>query len=119
MKKIIAILAILMLFLTACGSETTEETETTDADTTATVKEFEVRMYEDKIDPTTMTVNEGDTVRLVFLNTNPKHFSLEKFDIEEDVTTGVIEFVASEKGAFEYRCSDCDQENLYGVLKVR
>lgn len=72
-----------------------------------TVKEFELRQSDERFDPTTMVVNKGDTVRLVFLFEEPVVITLDAYGIVEETETGVVEFVADKKGEFDLICIDC------------
>ncbi len=60
--------------------------------------------------PKTITVNKGETVRIVFTSENGFHdFVLDQFGIRTEVLnsggTDTVEFVADQTGTFEYYCS--------------
>ena len=75
-----------------------------------TVKEFTVTGSDFSFAPSTMTVNRGDAVRIIFKNVDGTHdFKIDEFGIAtKKIGTGeseVIEFVAGSAGTFEYYCS--------------
>lgn len=74
------------------------------------VKAFTIEASSFKFAPNTMTVNEGDMVKITFKNTQGFHdFALDEFNIKSKTIpagqTDDIQFVASKKGTFEYYCS--------------
>lgn len=74
------------------------------------VKTFEIDASSFKFAPNTMTVNEGDTVKITFKNSQGFHdFALDEFNVKSKTIpagqTEEIQFVASKKGTFEYYCS--------------
>lgn len=81
------------------------------------VKEFTVEGSSFKFVPNTMTVKEGDTVRVTFKNVGGTHnFVLSDFGVRTSVVPSgsqqVVEFVANKKGSFEYYCSVGDHRAL-------
>ncbi len=129
MKKllIIAVLA-LMLIVTACGSETVEDTnnvDTTDipTDTNAEVeyksmKTIEIRMDRQVFEPSTIEIDKNELVRLVFMDEEPYTFSIPALDIT--TTAGIdvyVDLEVEEAGTYQYVCLDC-KENTMGVLRV-
>jgi nitrosocyanin len=92
---------------------------------TSEVKEFRVEGGMFYFNPSTMTVNKGDTVRIVFTNKEGMHdWALDKFNAKTKVLkvgeTETIEFVAGEAGSFEYYCSVGDHRarGMKGTLTV-
>lgn len=79
------------------------------AETQGTTKEFTIHEQSFKFDVKTITVNEGDTVKITVVNDNGLHnFAVPDFDTR--TTTGsspntqTIEFVADKTGEFPYIC---------------
>jgi nitrosocyanin len=92
---------------------------------TPTLQEFRVEGGMFYFSPSTMTVNKGDTVRIVFTNKEGMHdWVLDKFNAKTKVLkvgeTETIEFVAGEAGSFEYYCSVGDHRarGMKGTLTV-
>lgn len=91
----------------------------------ANVVEFTVEGTGFKFTPATLTVKEGDTVRVTFKNTGGIHdFVIDEFDVAtnqiNDGEEEQVEFVASKKGSFEYYCSvgNHRQMGMKGTLVV-
>ncbi|TAK53173.1 MAG: hypothetical protein EPO24_14770 [Bacteroidetes bacterium] len=85
------------------GTKAEEKTE-------GAIKSFEVDGANFKFTPSTFTVNEGDTVKITFKNTQGFHnFSLDEFNAKsKTISAGqedVLQFVASKKGTFQYYCA--------------
>lgn len=75
-----------------------------------TVKEFTVEGNDFAFVPNSMTVQQGDTVRITFKNVEGFHdFVIDEFDVSTSQIgagqTEVVEFVADQAGTFEYYCS--------------
>ncbi len=75
-----------------------------------TVKEFTVSGTNFAFEPSTITVNKGDNVRIVFKNTQGFHdWKIDEFGAATKQTGApteeVLEFVADKAGTFEYYCS--------------
>ncbi|NQU98523.1 cupredoxin domain-containing protein [Candidatus Woesearchaeota archaeon] len=118
MKWIITIFA-LMLLVTACSTEAPifEGKETVNVEDQTTV-DIEVRFVDELFDPNTITVNEGDTVKLHFLVADQFIFSLPGYGIFETVNgNNYLEFVADKEGVFDFSCDDCANKPT-GVLNV-
>ncbi len=88
--------------------ETEEEPgikETSKAD----VKEFTMTAKRFDFEPSTITVNEGDKVKIKITSTDVEHgFSLPDFNINERLIPDlevVVEFIADKTGTFTYRCN--------------
>jgi len=135
-KKLGLIAAAVVVLVLAYGgyrmmsqSETGEETETaiqtsspaaTTSDTmmasgsgtttTDGVKEFIVDGTNFRFEPSTLNVNQGDKVRVVFKNISGTHdFVIDALNIKTETTqtgdTETVEFTADKIGTFEYYCS--------------
>ncbi len=77
---------------------------------TASVKEFTVNGSNFSFSPSALSVNKGDTVRVIFKNTGGNHdFVIDEFDAATKVIGSgqqdTVEFVADKSGSFEYYCS--------------
>ncbi len=90
------------------------------------VKEFTVTGSNFKFEPSQMTVNKGDTVKITFQNSGGKHdFVIDEFNVEtEDINGGentAVTFVADKTGSFEYYCSvgNHRQMGMKGTLTVQ
>lgn len=75
----------------------------------AEVKVFNVEAKQFAFVPATITVNEGDTVRLIVKSTDVDHgIGISEFGVLKTVkagTTETVEFVANKKGSFTIFCS--------------
>src|SRR5687767_4069496 len=74
------------------------------------VKEFTITATDYVYDTTQMTVNRGDVVRIVFINSVGNHdFNLDEFGVKTNILnpgeSETVEFVAGTVGSFEYYCS--------------
>ncbi len=118
-----AVLISTLIFVAGCSSyqtpsKTTTPTETPppgtdETDTSGTsqgeVKEFTIRESNFKLDPETITVNKGDTVRITVINDEGMH-NLFIEDYNERTSTmsagdnDVIEFIADKTGTFDMWC---------------
>jgi plastocyanin len=90
------------------------------------VKVFEISGGPFYFNPNLITVNKGDTVRIVFTNEEGFHdWVLDEFDAKtkqiQAGQTETIEFVADEAGEFEYYCSvgTHRQMGMVGTLIVK
>ncbi len=76
---------------------------------TSGVKEFKIEAKQFEFVPSTITVNEGDTVRLVVTSKDVEHgLGIPEFDVSVKVDAGkteTIEFVADKKGAYSMNCN--------------
>ena len=85
--------------------EVTDVPEVTDGE----VKEFNVMAKSWEFDPSTITVNKGDTVRLSVESIDVRHgIAIPEFRINEVLEPGSkveIEFVADKAGTFDFSCS--------------
>ena len=73
------------------------------------VKSFSMTAKQFEFTPSTITVNEGDTVRLNITSTDVTHgFALPEFGVNKVLPPNsqtTVEFVASKKGTFGFFCS--------------
>lgn len=71
--------------------------------------EIEMTAKQWEWNPATITVNEGDTVKLNIKNTDVAHgFAIFEFDVNEKLPPGktaTVEFVADKKGEYTFFCS--------------
>ncbi len=86
------------------------EEDTTMIEETAGVVTVEVEGGAFYFDPKEITVNKGDTVKIVFTNVGGVHdWVIDEFDARTKVLqageTETITFVADQTGTFEYYCS--------------
>ena len=86
---------------------------------------IDLEAYQFGYDPEVIRVKQGQTVRIEATSRDVDHsFAISELGLEERIMPGkteVIEFVASEKGEFEYRCSVyCGPEHadMRGLLIV-
>lgn len=75
--------------------------------------------------PNTMTVKEGETVKVVFKNTQGFHnFVIDEFNVKttpkQSPQTDEVTFVASKKGTFQYYCAvgKHREMGMFGTLTV-
>ena len=73
------------------------------------VKEFAITAKRFEFNPSTITVNKGDKVKLTITSTDTTHgFSLPDFNINERLEPNqpvTVEFVADKLGTFTFRCN--------------
>ncbi len=119
----------------ATPSATIEEIYTTPSTATSTstssptvipeVKQFTVVGSNFAFSPSTLTVNKGDKVRIVFQSQGTHDWVVDAFNARTKVlTTGqseTIEFIADKTGSFEYYCSvgSHRQMGMKGTLVVK
>lgn len=102
--------------------EVTEET--TPADTMANEKTFEIEASSFKFNPATITVKEGDTVKIILTNKGGMHdFVVDEFEGAKTkrLNTGetdTITFVADKAGTYEYYCSVGNHRQMGMVGKL-
>lgn len=86
-----------------------------------TVKEFTLTAKKWLFTPSKLTVNEGDSVKLIVESKGLDFtFALPQFGIKEEVSgSTAVEFVADKAGKFEYKCSSCEEwRGMTGTLVV-
>lgn len=85
------------------------DTNTTAAAPTPQVREIAVTAKQFTFNPSTIEVNEGDTVKLSITSVDVVHgFSIPEFDVNTTLRpnqTSTVEFVANKKGTFTFACS--------------
>lgn len=136
-KKNLTILtsAILTLVLIGAGcnssesrenSKTNTEQQTSSIPNNEPVKEFTVTAKNWQFDPGTMTVNQGDRVRLKITSIDVAHsFMLKEYNLNaklEPNETQTIEFIADKAGTFSFRCGvPCGEghREMTGTLVVK
>jgi len=101
-------------------------TPPTPAPAAGTVKEFTILGSDYKFSPNAISVNKGDTVRVIFKNSGGLHdFRIDEFNVATKVIgTGAqqtVEFVADKAGQFQYYCSVSGhrQMGMWGTLTVK
>lgn len=125
MKNILLIFLILALFILAgCQSKTQQETISTtlpqvnvvntgndDTNYQLTGKTVEIDMTAKKFefDPSTITVNKGDKVKIKLTSTDVNHgIAIPEYGISQKVDVGkteTIEFIADKSGEFTFFCN--------------
>lgn len=114
MKKmwIVGLLMVVVIISGCYGTQTTTPTApatTTQVTPTGEVKEFTMTAKQFEFVPNTITVNQGDTVKLTITSIDVTHgFNLPDFGINERLNPGkpvTVEFVADKKGTFTFACS--------------
>ena len=73
------------------------------------IREFTIRESSFKLNPSTITVNEGDTVKITVINEEGTHnLFVEEYNERTDVVssgnTRILEFVADKTGTFKIWC---------------
>lgn len=114
------LLVIGVVLVSGCTQYGTEPAETDPVATTpaatepapsqpvGAVKEFDLTAKQWEFNPSTITVNKGDTVKLHITSIDVTHgFGMPDFGISETLTPGStidIEFVADKRGTFTFAC---------------
>ena len=90
------------------------------------VKEFTIVASQWKFEPSTITVNKGDHVRLKIKSVDVTHgIDIEGYEINRELKPGqevVIDFIADKSGDFEFYCSvvcGAGHKEMEGKLIVR
>ncbi len=114
--KLFSILSLLLagvILVSGCvNQQFTQTTPDKPADTitpTGEVKEFTLRESNFKLNPTNITVNNGEFVRITVVNDQGTHnLFIEGYDKKTGIVssgkTQVMEFVADKKGMFNMWC---------------
>lgn len=104
--KIGIIAVVLLVFLSGC---TSNPDSNPNANTDAPLKEFSVQAKQFEFVPSTITVTQGDRVKLLISSSDVQHgFSLPEFNVNKTINPGspvVVEFVADKTGTFTFSCS--------------
>lgn len=89
------------------------------------VKEFTVEGSPFKFVPNVLTVNQGDTVKIVFKNVGGMHdFVIDELGIKTKVLQSgdseTVEFIADKKGTYQFYCSVANHKamGMTGTLAV-
>lgn len=92
---------------------------------TAAVKTFNISAKNYSFSPNSVTVNQGDTVKIILKNTGGTHdLVIDEFNVDtgllEDGESKTVQFVANKKGSFEFYCSFSDHRamGMVGTIKV-
>lgn len=92
----------------------------------ATVKTFTVTGSNFAFAPKTLSVNKGDTVKIIFKNSGGMHnFVLDEFGVRSAVIgsgqEATLQFIADKTGGFEYYCSVGEHRamGMWGTLTVK
>ena len=116
-KKIILIFLIIgILFVYGCGNKdarASAKVEVVNSEnnegTTNEVKEFTMTAKQWEFNPSTITVNKGDRVKLNIKSLDVNHgFAISDFNVNSRLEPGketVVEFVADKTGTFTFFCS--------------
>lgn len=94
----------------ATATPKTTATPKATATPVSSVKTFNVAGGEYFFNPSTITVNKGDTVKIVFSNQGGVHnWVIDQFNARTPMIqsgqTATVQFVADKAGSFEYYCS--------------
>ena len=124
MKKILITIFILgILFIASCGKSTNNPSPNTNqpnqptppttnnkpTQSTGSVKTFDITAKQWEFNPNTITVNEGDTVKIRVKSLDVTHgFGIAGYNINKVITPGQtieIELKADQKGTFNFICT--------------
>ena len=90
-------------------TESEAQAEEPEQEITPSVKEFDIIARKWDFEPSTLTVNEGDTVLLHIQSLDIAHgFRLSAFSVSKYLSPGQtidVEFVADQKGTFQFACT--------------
>ncbi|HIH39870.1 TPA: cytochrome C oxidase subunit II [Candidatus Woesearchaeota archaeon] len=124
MKRLLFLLTVLIL--AACSSQTNTPATTYAVKDVSSVKEFTMTAKNWEFEPSTITVNQGDAVKLTVKSVDVEHsFALPDYSINVNLQPGVeetIEFVADKKGEFTFKCSvycGAGHREMKGTLIVK
>lgn len=118
-KKIfIAFFILGILFIAACTQSKTDQTDNQQTNNqqtpppkppTGEVKNFEITAKQWEFNPNTITVNEGDTVKIRVKSLDVTHgFGISGYNINKVVNPGDtvdVELIADQKGTFNFICT--------------
>jgi cytochrome c oxidase subunit 2 len=102
-----------LLTIAGCSTNSTENaaknTQTSEDVFTGEVKEFNVIAYQWAFEPSTITVNKGDKVRITATSRDVPHgFAIDEYGINlylDGLRPKTAEFIADKAGTFVYYCS--------------
>lgn len=133
----VSLMAVTTVFLFVGCTNTKKETEPIPPSSTETaspqtqtpapqVRTFDITARQFQFEPSTIEVNEGDTVKLTVTSIDVVHgFSIPAFNVNMTLRpnqTSTAEFVANKKGAFTFSCSvvcGADHSTMQGTLIVK
>lgn len=111
-KKSMVIFTLLMLSALIVGCAKPDNETTLTGQTVVpveTVKTFEITAKTFSFEPNTITVNKGDTVKLIVTSVDVDHgIGIKEYNIRQNVIAGkteIIEFIADKQGTFTFYCS--------------
>ncbi len=116
-------LAILVAGCVQYGTQTTATPTTTTTPAAAGVKEFQMTIFHTGYSPSTLTVNKGDTVRILAITgsgtaAHNHGITIDEYGVNQAVTSESnpvkIEFTADKQGTFSIYCKTC-QEGAFGA----
>lgn len=113
MKYLIYCMVILLLVLSACSlTRTPERTGALEVNVVepGTIKEYIIHGSSFKLDPPEIRVNEGETVRIIYVSDDIGHnLVIDEFNVRTNVISGgtseTLQFTADKKGTFDMYCS--------------
>lgn len=123
-KNLLLLLIALSLLVAGCSTTqeetTSNETPTENVETVETtmvevaqqeepiIVEEEVRLTKAGFFPQTFNVNEGETLRLVFLLDEAQFISIDALGIAEEVQTTTLDLTFATPGEYDMLCVDCE-----------
>ncbi len=107
---IITMLVILVIFISGCAAYKQPTTQATTPTTpTGEVKEFTIRGSSFKLNPSSITVNKGDIIKITFINEGGGHnLCVEGKGCTKTISSGqsdTLQFTADNSGALAFFCS--------------
>lgn len=109
----------------ASNSNQSVNTSTTNVNKTASIKEFEMTAKQWEFNPSTITVSQGDKVKLNINSIDVDHgFAISEFGVNETLSSGqttTVEFTADKVGTYTFFCSvqcGAGHSNMQGQLEV-
>ena len=126
-REFFIILAFFLVFLTACSSGNNADGNVVkEIPSVGEIKEFDMVAKQWEFDPETITVNDGDTVKLHIKSIDVDHgIAIHEFEVNEYISAGEtidIEFVADKTGEFIFYCNvfcGADHKQMKGTLIVQ
>lgn len=128
---IVIVLVIVVAVIALNGSDSSVDQNPSNADKTnesvqGSVKSFTMTAKQWEFDPSTITVNQGDKVKLVITSVDVAHgISIPDFNVSTFLSPGratEIEFVADKAGTYSFFCNvSCGvgHGNMRGTLIVQ
>jgi len=128
MKLLMSILVLTIIMLAGCSSGTTTSTaqqSSPQASSAGEVHEITMTVKQWEFIPSTITVNQGDTVRLFIRSIDVTHgFGLPEFGVSARLSPGretIVDFVADKRGTYSFLCTvscGAGHSNMRGTLIV-